>query len=77
MSAENARAATGAVEAWNDRERDRHRSYFADDAVLHEHGTRREVAGGDAIVDVHWGGRRRFPTGARAWARSSTAAIRS
>src|SRR5205085_1163443 len=63
MSADNARAAIEAIEAWNDDARERHRSYFADDAVLREHGTGREVHGGDAIVDVHWGWRQSFPDG--------------
>jgi steroid delta-isomerase-like uncharacterized protein len=63
MSDENAGAAVAAVEAWSDGDRERHRSHFADDAVLQEHGTGREVHGGDAIVDLHWGWRDAFPDG--------------
>jgi steroid delta-isomerase-like uncharacterized protein len=63
MSADNARAAVEAIDAWSEDAKERHRSYFADDAVLREHGTGREVHGGDAIVDVHWGWRQSFPDG--------------
>ena len=60
---DSARTAIEAVEAWNADERERHRSYFADDAVLMEHATGREVHGGDAIGDVHWAWRQSFPDG--------------
>ena len=60
---ENARAVLEAVEAWNADAKERQRSYFADDAVLMEYGTGREVHGGDAIVDVHWAWRQSFPDG--------------
>jgi steroid delta-isomerase-like uncharacterized protein len=63
MSADNARAAVEAIDAWSEDARERHRSYFTDDAVLHEHATGREVHGGDAIADVHWGWRQAFPDG--------------
>src|SRR4051794_41160476 len=63
MSAENAAAARASVDAWSNDDREGHRSHFTDDAVLHEHGTGREVAGRDAIVDLHWGWRAAFPDG--------------
>jgi steroid delta-isomerase-like uncharacterized protein len=51
------------VDTWSDDDREGHRSHFAGDAVLYEHGTGREVAGADAIVDLHWGWRVSFPDG--------------
>jgi steroid delta-isomerase-like uncharacterized protein len=63
MGADNTQAVVEAIGAWSEGARERHRSFFADDAVLHEHGTGREVHGADAIVDVHWGWKRSFPDG--------------
>jgi predicted ester cyclase len=63
MSSENAQAVLDAIDAWSNHDRDRHRSRFADDAVLREHSTGREVHGADAITDVHWGWREAFPDG--------------
>lgn len=63
MSAENVGAARDSIEAWGEGDRDRHRSSFADDAVLVEHGTGRQASGGDAIAELHFGWKTAIPDG--------------
>jgi steroid delta-isomerase-like uncharacterized protein len=49
------------LDAWNADDKPGHRATLADDAVLKEHATGREIVGGDAIADVHFAWRAAFP----------------
>lgn len=49
------------LETWNADDRAGHRSTYADDAVLKEYATGREIVGGDQIVEVHFAWRAAFP----------------
>lgn len=49
------------LETWNGDDRAGHRASLADDAVLTELATGREITGGDAITDVHFAWRDAFP----------------
>lgn len=49
------------LDAWNADDRAGHRATFADDAVVKEHSTGREIRGGDAIADAHFAWREAFP----------------
>ncbi|MFP5451815.1 MAG: ester cyclase [Thermoleophilia bacterium] len=47
--------------AWNAGDRAGHRATLADDAVVKEHGTGREIVGGDEIAAAHFAWRDAFP----------------
>ena len=49
------------LEAWNADDRAGLRATYADDAILKEHATGRQISGGDAIVDVNFAWREAFP----------------
>lgn len=49
------------LETWNSDDKAGHRATYADDAVLKEFATGREIEGGDAIIDVHFAWREAFP----------------
>jgi steroid delta-isomerase-like uncharacterized protein len=59
MSAED--VVRQSLDTWNADDRAGHRATYADDAVVKEHGTGREITGGDAIADVHFAWRAAFP----------------
>lgn len=50
------------LRAWNAGDRDGHRDCYAEDAVLRELPTGREVHGAEAIADLHFAWREAFPT---------------
>lgn len=49
------------LETWNDDDRAAHRATYADNALVKEHGTGREIDGADAITDAHFAWRAAFP----------------
>lgn len=59
MTAEE--VARKSLDTWNADDRAGHRATYADDAVLKEHSTGREITSADAIVDAHFAWRAAFP----------------
>jgi len=57
----NIERAMRSLDAWRRRDPDELAGSFAEDAVLHEHATRRVVRGADAIAATHLGWTRALP----------------
>jgi steroid delta-isomerase-like uncharacterized protein len=49
------------LEMWNADDRTGHRTTYAEDAIVKEHGTGREISGAVAITDAHFAWREAFP----------------